>query len=325
LRVKAIEVASFGGPEVLRMVDRDAPAPGPGEVLIRVEAIGLNWSDLLQRAGAYPGGPTPPFIAGQEAAGIVVAHGEGVSVRDSDAPTTGSSAPPIGARVCVIGRGLAAEQAVVPAAMCFAWEASAEQRAALPISLLTAYHSLAPYAGRIPTKRVPGAPDTVVVHAAAGALGHVATQVARKLGMLVIGTASRDKRALVDADVVCGYEELREIARDGVDLVLDGVGGTAFRDSLAVLKPRGIIVILGASSGEMQVIDSQKLLMRSQTIVGLHLRHVLANGAELARSIEACRALDVKARVTTMPMTDIAKAHERLQNREVTGKLVLTW
>ncbi|HUS29472.1 MAG TPA: zinc-binding dehydrogenase, partial [Kofleriaceae bacterium] len=126
-------------------------------------------------------------------------------------------------------------------------------------------------------------------------------------------------------DVVCGYDELRVAAPDGVDIVLDGVGGQVFRDSLAVLKPRGVVVVVGASSGEPQLIDPQKLVMRSHTVVGLHLRHLLANPDELAHTIDACRALDVTARVTAMPMADIANAHARLQGREIAGKLVLTW
>jgi len=311
--VRAIEVAAFGGPEVLRVVERDTPVPGPGDVLVRVEAIGLNWSDLLQRSGDYPGGPTPPFITGQEAAATVVAHGEGVT------------APPIGATVCVIGRALAAEYAVVPATTCFAWEGSVEQRAALPVSLLTAYRALAPYVGHVATKKSGDGRDTVVIHAAAGALGHIATQVARKLGARVIGTASAGKRAFVDADVVCGYDELRVAAAEGVDIVVDGVGGKVTRDSLSALKPGGVVVVVGASRGEPQAIDSTKLVMRSQTVAGFHLRHVLANPVELARSVDACRALGVKARVTTMPMAEMAKAHARLQGREIAGKLVLTW
>ena len=102
--MKAIRVAGFGGPEVLELVDVPEPVAGPGEVLLDVTALGLNWSDLLQRAGQYPGGPRPPFVAGQEAEGVVVAHGPGVS------------SPPLGTRQCAIAvTGLAAERAVVPA------------------------------------------------------------------------------------------------------------------------------------------------------------------------------------------------------------------
>jgi len=309
----AVEVAGFGGTEVLRVVERPAPAPGPGEVLIRVEACGLNWSDFLQRAGAYPGTPRPPFIAGQEAAGIVVGHGAGVT------------APPIGAPVSAIAsRGLCAELAAVPAASCIAWPAGfpVEQRAALPIAMLTAYHALAT-CGRAQ----PG--ELAVIHAAAGGVGSIAVQIARLLGLGVIATCGADKRAHVTADRVCGYGELRRAAPDGVDLVLDGVGGDAFRISCGVLRPFGRIVMIGASSGEPQHIDAVKLVHRSLTVIGAHLRHLVPRRDLVDRAIAACLpwALDgrVRARVTALPVTEIRTAHDRLAAREVIGKLILTF
>jgi len=307
----AVEVAGFGGPEVLHVVDRAPPVPGPGELVIRVEACGLNWSDLLQRAGTYPGGPRPPFIAGQEAAGIVVAHGAGVSQ------------PPIGAAVSAIAsHGLCAELAAVPAASCIAWpgELEADQRAALPIALLTAYHALATCA-----RAAPG--ELAVIHAAAGGVGSIAVQVARQLGLGVIATCGADKRAYVAAEQVCGYDELRRAAPDGVDLVLDGVGGDVFRASCAVLRPFGRIVVIGASSGEPPRIDAVKLVHRSHQVIGVHLRGLLARGDLLARAIAACvpwvRAGQVRARVTAVPVGEIRAAHARLAAREVIGKLVI--
>jgi NADPH2:quinone reductase len=306
--VLAIEVPSFGGPEVLRLSEREAPTAGRGEVLVRVEAIGLNWSDVLQRRGVYPGGPTPPFVSGQEAAGIVVARGHGVS------------SPAIGARVSVVAPRLGAGVVAVPADACIGWpgEVSAEQRAALPIALLTAYHGLVT-CGRAQ------AGEVCVIHAAAGGLGHIALQVARAVGMRTIGTCSPAKRALVTADVVCGYSELRDAARDGVDLVLDGVGGEAFKTSVAALKPGGRIVIVGASSGEPQAIDATKLVMRSHSMIGMHLRHLFADRELLQHTIDACMKLDVHAMVTTMPVQQIAAAHARLESRDVVGRLVVTF
>jgi NADPH:quinone reductase-like Zn-dependent oxidoreductase len=375
----AVEVAAFGGPEVLHVVERAPPAPGPGELVIRVEACGLNWSDLLQRAGTYPGGPRPPFIAGQEAAGIVVAHGAGVS------------APPIGAAVSAIAAtGLCAELAAVPAASCIVWPRSearlddrpgaapavvlaaavtpmvapglapglaaeaapmvapglapvlapglapvvapglapglapvlaADQRAALPIALLTAYHALATCA-----RAAPG--ELAVIHAAAGGVGSIAVQVARLLGLGVIATCGADKRAYVTADRVCGYDELRRAAPDGVDVVLDGVGGDVFRASCGVLRPFGRIVVIGASSGEPQRIDAVKLVHRSHAVIGVHLRGLLARPDLLGRAIAACapwvRDGQVRARVTALPVSEIRAAHVRLAAREVIGKLVVT-
>jgi NADPH2:quinone reductase len=297
----AIEVAAFGGPEVLRTVERDVPVPGAGEVLIRIEAVGLNWSDLMQRAGAYPGGPKPPFVAGQEAAGVVVAHGGGVT------------APAIGARVSAIARGLCAEYAAVPAYACFAWsgELPVDQRAGLPIALVTAHYGLA-----VVARARRG--ETVVIHAAAGGVGSVALQVARELGLVTIATCSPHKRAQVEADRVCGYDELRE----PVDLALDGVGGAAFRATCAVLRPWGRIVVIGAASGEPQRVDATKLVHRAQQVIGFHLAHV-----PIADATAACAPLatHVRARVTAMPMADARAAHARLAAREVIGKLILSF
>lgn len=309
----AVEVAGFGGPEVLHVVDRAPPSPGPGEVLIRVEACGLNWSDLLQRAGTYPGGPKPPFIAGQEAAGVVVAHGPGVTL------------PPIGAAVSAIATtGLCAELAVVPAASCIAWPTSlaADQRAALPIAMVTAYHALATCAHAQPG-------ELAVIHAAAGGVGSIAVQIARLLGLEVIATCSADKRALVTADRICSYGDLRRVAPNGVDVVLDGVGGDVFRTSCGVIRPLGRIVVIGASSGEPQQIDAVKLVHRSFAVIGAHLRHLVARRDLLDRAIAACvpwvLERQVRARVTALPVTEIRAAHDQLATRAVIGKLVVAF
>ena len=175
-------VTRFGGPEVLEFRREPVPAPAPGEVLVRIEAVGLDWSDVMQREGTYPGGATPPFRAGQEAAAVVVAHGAGVT------------APPLGTRVSVLARNaLAAELAVVPAESCIVWpcELSAHARAALPVALLTAYHALA-VAGRA------RAGEVALVTAAAGGLGHIAIQLARVLGLVTLATCSEHKRAVVE-------------------------------------------------------------------------------------------------------------------------------
>ncbi len=309
----AVEVGAFGGPEVLRVVEREPPVPGVGEVLVQIEACGLNWSDVLQRAGLYPGGPKPPFVAGQEAAGIVVAHGAGVSE------------PAIGSRVSVIARhGLAAEFAAVPAHACIAWPAEVDvlQRAGLPIALVTAHHALA-VAGR----GVAG--ELCVIHAAAGGLGSIAVQIARVLGIGVIATCSPAKRAhVVGADRVCGIDELREAAPDGVDLVLDSVGGAAYRASIAVLRPFGRIVIVGATSGVPQQIDAIKLLHRSHAAIGVHLKAIVARRDLLEQTLAACMpwVIDgrVRAKIDALPLRSIAVAHERLAARQVIDKLVLS-
>src|SRR5678815_3147793 len=168
--MNGVRVPRFGGPEVLELTALPDPSPAAGEVLLEIRAAGLNWSDLLMRAGTYPGGPQPPFVPGQEAAGVVVAHGPGVT------------APPIGARVAAItGTGMHAARAAVPAARCFLLPAalSFEDGAAILVSLMTAGWALARIAGAAPG-------EVAVIHAAAGALGSTAVQVAKRLGLTVI-------------------------------------------------------------------------------------------------------------------------------------------
>ena len=307
----AVEVSAFGESDVLRLVERAEPTPGPGEVAIRVERSALNASDLLQRAGLYPGGPKPPFVAGQEASGVVIAHGQGVT------------SPPIGARVSAIAAtGLCADVAVVAAAACVAWpdEVSADQRAALPIALLTSHHALVDRA-----RAITG--EVTVIHGAAGGVGSVAVQVAHELGLEVIATSSASHVSHVLADRVCSYDDLRATVPGGADIVLDPVGGAVFRASTAILRPFGRIVVIGAASGEPQQIDAIKLVHRSHAVIGVHLRHLLERADLLARTLETCRpwviAGHVRARVTTLPIADIRHAHDQLAARAVIGKLVI--
>lgn len=313
--MKAVVVTAFGDVDVLAVVERDPPTPGPGDVVVRIEACALNWSDLLQRAGHYVGGPTPPFVAGQEAAGVVIDHGPGVA------------APPIGTPVSVIApSGLCAELAVVPAAACLALPGDSAQRAALPIALLTAYTALA-----VGGRARPG--EVAVVHAAGGGLGTIALQIARRLELRVIATcgpAKRDRVAALGAELVCGYDGFAAAARGagGADLVLDAVGGAVFRTSCDVLRSPGRIVIVGCTSGEPQRIDAVKLVHRSIAVVGWHLRAVVSNPELVAATLAACTpwldAGDVRAHIArALPLADVRAAHALLASRQTYGKVVL--
>jgi NADPH2:quinone reductase len=320
--MKAVRVPRFGGPEVLELATLPDPVPGPGELLLQVHAAALNWSDLLQRAGTYPGGPQPPFIAGQEAAGVVVAHGPGVD------------GPPIGARVAAItGKGLHASHAVVPAATCFPIPPSLsfEEGAALLVSLLTAGWALSRL-GRA------AAGETVIIHAAAGALGTTAVQVAKQLGLTVVATASsaekRARAAALGADVVCGYDDfdvgVRRVTGDrGADIVLDGVGGEVTRRSLAVLRPFGRLVVIGASSGEAPRLDPIKMIHSSVAVIGFHLRG-LWRQPDVAREAASewmtwVASGAVQPQIdTVVSLADVGVAHQRLADRRALGKIVLT-
>jgi NADPH2:quinone reductase len=320
--VKRVRVAAFGGPETVELVDAPEPStPGPGEVLLAVEACGLNFSDLLQRAGLYPGGPRPPFFAGQEAAGVVIAVGAGVGT------------PAVGTRVVALAAGgLFAERAVVAASACFTLPdgLSFVDGAALPVSLFTAGCALATL-GRA------RAGETAVIHAAGGALGTMAVQLARRLGLTVVATAStaekRTRAAELGADVACSYDEFEGEARRltdgcGPELVFDSVGGELFRRSLAVLRPFGRLLLVGCSSGEPPRPDGLKLIHRSQAVIGFHLGALLDDPARARQAAAELMPWVVDGAVRpqvghTLPLAEAPAAHELLMSRRSYGKIVL--
>ncbi|HSY39063.1 MAG TPA: NADPH:quinone oxidoreductase family protein [Polyangia bacterium] len=320
--MKAIRVVGYGGPEVLELVDVSEPAPGPGELLLEVTACGLNWSDLLQRAGLYPGGPRPPLIAGQEAEGIVAGHGPGVS------------SPPLGTRVCAIAAtGLAAGQAVVAASTCFPLPDAVppSNGAAVAVSLLTAGGALI-----LSGHAIPG--ETVLVHAGGGALGTMAVQVARSLGLRVAATVSSpekmDRVAALGAEVVCGYDvfeaEVRKLSNDrGLDLAVDSIGGAISERTFGLLGSFGRQILVGLSSGERARIDTLKLLHRSRGVMGFHLRSLLQRpelASALATRLWAWLADgSVRPQVAdVLPLREIRRAHDLLASRQTFGKIVLT-
>jgi len=318
--MNGVRVPRFGGPEVLELTALPDPSPAAGEVLLEIRAAGVNWSDLLMRAGTYPGGPQPPFVPGQEAAGVVVAHGPGVT------------AHPIGARVAAItGTGFHASRAVVPAARCFSLPASLSfhDGAAILVSLMTAGWALARVA-----RAVSG--EVAVIHAAAGALGGTAVQVAKRLGLTVIATASTEERraraAALGADIACGYDDFDEAVRRvtgdrGADIVLDGVGGDVTRRSLAVLRPLGRLVLVGASSATPRL-DPIQIIHRSTAVLGFHLR-ALWRQPEPAREAAVewlgwVEAGAVRPQIdAVLPLNEVRAAHQRLADRRAVGKIIL--
>ena len=313
-RVRRVEVASFGGVDKLRVADAAEPAPAAGEVVVDAHAWGVNYADLVQREGLYVGGPTPPFVPGAEAAGVVVAHG------------TGAIAPAIGARVIAVGRGLQAERVAVPAGCCVELPAGVDEvtGAAFAVSYLTAYHALVTVAHA-------HAGETVLIHAAAGGFGTAAVQIARRLGLRVVATASsEDKRARVralGADTVVGYDAFEAAAR-GAAIVLDSIGGDVLRRSLAILAPLGRLVTIGATSGDARPIDALKLVYRSHAVLGVHHDAVLRRPDQLASSLAwllpRVAAGELVPQIgCTMPLADVARAHALLASRASYGKIVL--
>ncbi|HET6977720.1 MAG TPA: NADPH:quinone oxidoreductase family protein [Pyrinomonadaceae bacterium] len=312
--MKAVRVKGFGNVDQLELVELPDSEPQPGQVRIRVKASGLNYADVMQREGLYPGGPKPPFIPGVEAAGIVEA---------------GDSLP-AGARVVAIApNGCHAESVCVYAAACMPIpEAmSFEEAAAFPVQYLTAYHALTTLG-----RAEPG--DTVLVHAAAGGVGTAAIQIAKLLGLRVIGTASSEekrKRVLeLGADDALSYEEFDQklIGKDPPAVILEAVGGNVFRRSLAILPSLGRLVVYGAASKDVQPIDTLKILFRSQGVLGLHLSAIFERPALLSRSLAVMFEWIAQGKLKmqvghVLPLAQIAEAHELISSRKSYGKIVL--
>jgi NADPH2:quinone reductase len=320
--MRAIQVTTHGGPGVLVPTDVPLPEPGEGELRVELAATGVNFIETYQRSGYYP---VPlPFIPGGEGAGTVSAVGPGVDgVR-------------IGDRVASVDlRGAYAEQAIVSAdrVVPVPDDIGEETAAAVVLQGLTAHYLLF---GSYPVR----AGHVVVVHAAAGGVGGLLTQLATKLGATVIGTVSTvDKERVAreagaaevirytESDVVA--EVRRMTAGEGADVVYDGVGRDTFDASLACLRPRGMLVLYGAASGPVPPFDPQRLQQAGSVyLTRPALRHYVTQRAELearARDVFGWVA-DGSFRVRIhdrYPLSAARRAHEDLQGRATTGKLVL--
>ncbi len=319
--MKAIRVHQFGGPEVLTYEDAPEPRPGPGEVLVRVKAVGVNFADLLIRMGAYPSGD-PPIIPGLEAAGTVEALGDGVSGLQP------------GQRVIAWTRRTYAELAAAPASRVLPAPdgLSFEELAAIPVAFATAWHAL------VTTARLQ-AGERVLVHAAGSGVGTAAIQVAKQLGAWVIATAGQDwklERAReLGADAVVNYST-QDVAAEvkqatggrGVDVVLEGVGRATFPSSVASVSDYGRLVIYGAPSGPRVELDSRLAIFRNLTVYGMSI----TSSKLFAETIEsfAQQALPwfEQGRLrpvvdSVYPLEDASQAHRSMMDRAQFGKLVL--
>jgi NADPH:quinone reductase len=316
----AIQVREPGGPEVLTLVEVEDPSPGPGEVLVEIAATGVNFIEVYHRTGLYP--MPLPFIPGSEAAGRVVAVGpEVTSVRVGDrvASTDFSGG--------YAQYALAPADRVVPVPETL----SDELAAATMLQGLTA-HYLVHDSYRIQ----PG--DPVLVHAAAGGVGLLLTQLATKLGARVIGTVSTPEKEKLAHDAgaahVIGYDNVVGDVRrltdgKGLPAVYDSVGKDTFDASLDCLRPHGVLVLFGQSSGPVPPFNLGRLgAGGSLYVTRPTLGHFIATPQDLAR-----RAGDVLGWVTDgsltvhighrYPLAEAATAHEALQARRTTGKLLL--
>ena len=317
--MRAIRVHEVGGPEVLRLVELPVPEPGPGEVLVRLCASGVNFIDVYERRGLYP---VPlPFTPGEEGAGVVEKVGEGVvGLRPGD---------PV---AFVLVRGSYAEYQVVPADRLVPIPQGLDPKLAAACLLqgLTAHYLLR---SAYPVK--PG--DQVLVHAGAGGVGHLLIQWAKRLGATVYATAStEEKRALcreAGADYALPYEDfapaVKALSGGGVDVVYDGVGKTTFEGSLDALRPRGYLVLFGQSSGPVPPLDPQVLNRKgSLFLTRPYLLHYIASRRELLWRVgEVFAAVQegwLKVRIgAEFPLEEAAQAHALLEGRKTVGKVLL--
>ena len=318
--MKAIRVHTPGPEENLVIEDVAVPQPGPGQALVKLEASGVNFIDIYFRTGLYPA-PEKPFGLGMEAAGTVVEVGpetENVKVGDRVA--------------YAMQRGSYAEYAVVPAWMLVPVPASLDlpTAAALMLQGMTVHyltHSTFPLA--------PG--QTCLIHAAAGGVGLILTQVAKLLGATVIATTSTpDKAALVKsagADHVIGYEnfaaEVRKIAEKGVHVVYDSVGEATFRGSLDSLRPRGMMVTFGNASGPVPAVEPLVLSQKgSLYLTRPRLGDYCVNRAEVLERATSVFQWKLDGHLPvfstrTYPLSDAGQAQRDLASRTTSGKLML--
>jgi len=320
--MKAIRIHQYGGPEVLSFEDIPTPEPKEGQARVRVEAIGINYIDIYHRTGLYPN--NLPFTPGMEAAGVVDAVGPGVSQVST------------GDRVAyAMEIGSYAEYSLVPA-----WKlvplpdaVDAQMGAASMLQGLTAHYLCH---STYPLKQA----DVALVHAAAGGVGLLLIQMARRLGAKVIGTVSTREKAMLaknaGADEVILYTEVdfEEMAKKltggrGVDVVYDSVGKTTFDKSLNCLRPRGYLVSFGQSSGAIPPFNPGVLAAKgSLFLTRPTLAHYAANRQELlgrARDLFNWIASgELKLRIhDVFPLSSAAEAHQELEGRKTTGKLLL--
>jgi NADPH2:quinone reductase len=320
--VKQILVYEPGGPDQMVLADVPAPTPAPGHVVVALHNSGVNFLDVYFRTGLYKS--DRPIAIGSEGAGVVEAVGEGVTGFEP------------GDRVaCTMVRGTYAESMAVPAAnLVHVPEALSLETAAAVLLQGTTAHYLT--RSTFPL----GHTHTCVIHAAAGGAGGLVVQMAKALGARVIGTVGSDSKAreieALGADHAINYVEQdfeTEVKRltdgRGVDVVYDSVGRTTFEKSLKVLKPRGMLVLFGQSSGAVAPVDPLTLNAGSLFLTRPSLGHYLTVPDELRWRVgevfdQAARG-DLKVRISgSYTLADAPQAHRDLESRKTHGKLLLS-
>jgi NADPH:quinone reductase-like Zn-dependent oxidoreductase len=344
--MRAMVVRRYGPPEVFESQEVPDPQPKAGEVLIRVKAVGVNFADLLQRMGIYPGTPKPPFIPGFEIAGVVE------KVADRGKPGAAEAEPlrPGDAVAAFSNFNAYAGWAAVPAPMAYRLPAGMpfEDGAAIPVNYLTAYHSMFTMGNLQPG-------DRILIHGAAGGVGIAAIQLAKMRGLVIFGTAGPTKQEYlrkIGVDHSIDYtkgdfvQAVHKFAPDGIEMVMDAIGGKSFDRSQQCLGPTGRLVVYGFSAAagpdgkrswlrglkallETPKFHPLKLMRQNRAVIGANLGHLQARGAllrseldELFRMYSAGKIKPVIGK--TLPLADAAMAHRFIHERKNIGKVILT-
>jgi synaptic vesicle membrane protein VAT-1 len=342
--MRAMVVRRYGPPEVFEAQQVPDAQPKAGEVLIRVKAIGINFADLLQRMGLYPGSPKPPFVPGLEIAGVVEKVAEGGKRVEGDALKPGDAV------VAMPHFNAYAEWVAAPANVVYRLPAgmSFEDAAAFPVNYLTAYHSMFTMGNLQPR-------DRILIHGAAGGVGIAAVQLARAKGLVIFGTAGPMKQEYlrkIGVDHPIDYEKsdfvkvVRQHAPDGIEMVMDPIGGKSLTRGQKCLGPTGRLVIYGfseaaGSGGKRNLLRGAKALLQSPrfhplklmaqnlAVIGVSLGVMDSRGALLRSELDELFLMYSAGKIKpvigkTFPLDQAATAHQYIHDRKNIGKVVLS-
>jgi NADPH:quinone reductase len=319
--MKAIQVQKLGGPEVLELTDLPMPKPKAGQVRLRVQAVGLNFADILNVNGEYLTRARTPFVPGMEMAGVIDALGEGVTGLE------------VGQLVAALGPGAFAEYAVVHAAAVFPipTNLNAREAAALPVSYYTAYFALRTL-GHAKTG------ETVLIEAGAGALGTATIQLAKEMGLKVIALASKDDkleltRSLGADHAFLNTGDYRDLVLEatggkGVDIMCSIVGGPGFQDRLIMMNARGRVMVIGNASRESANLTPTALMTKNLSVIGVWLTPLVSDAAAMLEASQFIGPLIASGKVKPVvgrafKLEDAGEAFKFVLSRQNTGKVVI--
>ena len=342
--MRAMVVGRYGPPKVFEAKEVPDPQLKPGEALIRVKAIGINFADLLQRMGIYPGVPKPPFIPGFEVAGVVE------KVVEAPRSSEGEEIRPGDAVAAFTRFNAYAEWVTVPLQSVYRLPPGMpfDDAASIPVNYITAYHSMFTM-GNLQAR------DRILIHGAAGGVGIAAVQLSRARGLVTFGTAGpakQDTLRRMGVDHPIDYEKsdfvtvVRKFAPDGIEMAMDAIGGKSFARSYACLGPMGRLVVYGlsASSGpegkkslvrglkavaQTPKFNPLKLMRDNVAVIGVNLGRMATRTnvmrKELTEIFQLYGAGKIKPVIgKTFPLSEAAAAHMYIHDRKNIGKVVLT-